>query len=261
MPADALGFADVIPDGGKIIHRQLLSATPSPTSPCPTDYSLSLLLAANYLAEKGHNLELTPKQYWKLGSVVFKPLEPHSGGYQKFDAAGYQVLLNYRSFLKVAPQVTVTDVLTGQFNPEDIKDRIVLFGYDESNSDQHLTPYSAGQESNAYMAGVVLQAQMVSHILSTVLDKRPLLWVWSGWGDALWVWGWAIAGGMLVWYVRSPLHLGLAAGVALVVLGGICFIFLLRQGGWVPLIPSAIALVTTGGSLVCYTAVQVRRQK
>jgi len=261
MPADGLGFADVIPDGGRIIRRQLLSATPEPTSPCPTDFSLSWLLATNYLTAKGHSLELTPKQYWKLGSVVFKPLEPHSGGYQKIEAAGYQVLLNYRSFLNVAPQVTVTDVLKGQFNPEDIKDRIVLFGYDESNSDQHLTPYSAGQESNPDMAGVVLQAQMVSHILSAVLDKRPLLWVWPGWGDALWVWGWAIVGGMLIWYVRSPLRLGLAAGIALVVLGGICFIVLLRQGGWIPLVPSAAALVTTAGSLVCYTTIQARRQK
>ncbi len=265
MPAERLGFADVKPDGDSIIRRQLLSGAPEATSPCPTDYSLSWLLAANYLGEKGHKLDLTPEKYWKFGSVVFKPLEPHSGGYQKFDAKGYPVLLNYRSFLKVAPQVTVTEVLTGQFKPEDIQDRIILIGYDQSNSDQHLTPYSAGQGSNAYMPGVVLQAQMVSHILSAVLDKRPLLWVWPLWGDALWVWGWAIVGGMLVWYERSLLHsrlsllrFALLGGVVLFVLGGVCFIFLVTQGAWIAFVPSAIALVGTAGSLIVYRAIQRR---
>lgn len=258
MPKERLGFADVLPDGGKVIRRQLLSATPDETSSCPTDLSLSWLLAANYLETKGYKYDLTPEQYWKSGSVVFKPIESHSGGYQKLDARGYQILLNYRSFLDVAPQVTVTDVLTGQIKPESIEGRIVLFGYDQSSGDQHLTPYSTGHQSNPYLSGVTLQAQMVSHILSAVLDKRPLLWFWPWWGDALWVWGWAIVGGMLIWFIRSKSRLVLMGGVAIFVLGGVCFICLLTQGGWIPLVPSAIALVATGSSLVLYTAIKAR---
>jgi CHASE2 domain-containing sensor protein len=259
MPAESLGFADVLADGGKIVRRQLLSVSSNEKSSCPTEYSLSFLLAAKYLDKKGYKLDLTPQQDWKFNSVVFKPLEPHSGAYQKLDEEVYQVLLNYRSFLDVATQVTVTDVLTGKINPKDVQDRIVLIGNVQDNIDQHLTPYSA------YMSGVVLQAQMVSHILSTVLDKRPLLWIWPMWGDALWVWGWAIVGGVLVWYERtglpnklSLLRFTLLGGFVIVVLGGICFIFLLTQGAWIAFVPSAIALVGTAGSLIVYRAIQRR---
>ncbi|MEH2248107.1 hypothetical protein [Nostoc sp.] len=34
-----------------------------------------------------------------------------------------------------------------------------------------------------------MQAQMVSQVLSAVLDKRSILHVWSWWGDILWICG------------------------------------------------------------------------
>ncbi len=100
---------------------------------------------------------------------------------------------------------------------------------------------------------------MVSQIVSAVLDKRPLLWVWPQWGEALWVWGWSLLGGAIAWRCRSLLHLGLAGGVAVGVLYGFCFV-LITRGGWVPLVPSAIALVTTSGSVAAYLASPPRRQ-
>lgn len=103
------------------------------------------------------------------------------------------------------------------------------------------------------MPGVIVHAQMVSQILSAVLDRRPLLWVWPAWGEALWVYSWSVVGGLLAWRMRHPLRLGLAGVAALGVLAGVSF-GLLTQGGWVPLVPSALALVVTSGSVVVYTA-------
>ena len=85
---------------------------------------------------------------------------------------------------------------------------------------------------------------MVSHILSAVLDRRPLFWWWSTSLETVWIWGWCLLGGTLAWRIRQPLRLEIAGIAGLGLLFGICFgIFTLA--GWVPFIPSALALVTT----------------
>ncbi|HEY9846035.1 MAG TPA: CHASE2 domain-containing protein, partial [Candidatus Caenarcaniphilales bacterium] len=165
---------------------------------------------------------------------------------------GHQVLLNYRSSgtSAIAPQVTLTQVLHNQINPNAIKDRIVLIGVSApSYQDYLLTPY--GRQPDQEMPGIMVQAQMVSQILSAVLDQRPLLWVWPRWSEVLWVWGWSLVGGLIARWNRAPLRLGLTGAKALGTLYGLC-LGLLIQGGWVPLVPAALALIATGGSVVAY---------
>lgn len=262
IPTERLGFSDFVVDPDGIVRRHLLALTPDPGSRCSTSYAFSVQLAFRYLAAEGILPKFTPDGFLQLGSVVFKPLEAHTGGYQRVDAWGHQVLLNYRfrrSPQNVAAQVTLTDVLTGQINPNSIKDRIVLIGTTANSfSDYWLTPYSNGHWSNQQTPGVLVQAQMVSQILSAVLDQRLLLWVWPEWGEALWIWSWSLIGGMLAWRLRSPLHLGLAIAATLGSLYGLCFGLLTQSGCWVPLVPSALALIATSGSVAVYTTAQIR---
>jgi len=263
VPVERLGFSDVVIDPDGVLRRHLLALTPHPASPCTASYALSSQLALRYLAAKGISLKITTDGYLQLGTTIFKPLEAHTGGYQNIDAWGHQVLLNYRSYRSASdfvPQVTLTQVLNGQLNPDAVKDKIVLIGVSApSRNDYFLTPYSRSQKFDQQMPGVVVHAQMVSQILSAVMDHRPLLWVWPVWGEALWIWGWSLAGGLLCW--RCQLRLGLGPlVVALVILYGLCF-GLITQGGWVPLVPSALALVSSGGSVVAYRTFQNRRQQ
>jgi CHASE2 domain-containing sensor protein len=263
VPVERLGFSDVVIDPDGVLRRHLLALTPHPASPCTASYALSSQLALRYLAAKGISLKITTDGYLQLGTTIFKPLEAHTGGYQNIDAWGHQVLLNYRSYRSASdfvPQVTLTQVLNGQLNPDAVKDKIVLIGVSApSRNDYFLTPYSRSQTFDQQMPGVVVHAQMVSQILSAVMDHRPLLWVWPVWGEALWIWGWSLAGGLLCW--RCQLRLGLGPlVVALVILYGLCF-GLITQGGWVPLVPSALALVSSGGSVVAYRTFQNRRQQ
>jgi len=260
VPVERLGFSDVVIDPDGVLRRHLLALTPHPASPCTASYALSSQLALRYLAAKGISLKITTDGYLQLGTTIFKPLEAHTGGYQNIDAWGHQVLLNYRSYRSASdfvPQVTLTQVLNGQLNPDAVKDKIVLIGVSApSRKDYFLTPYSRSQTFDQQMPGVVVHAQMVSQILSAVMDHRPLLWVWPVWGEALWIWGWSLAGGLLCW--RCQLRLGLGPlVVALVILYGLCFA-LITQGGWVPLVPSALALVSSGGSVVAYRTFQKR---
>jgi CHASE2 domain-containing sensor protein len=142
-----------------------------------------------------------------------------------------------------------------------VKDKVVLVGYTAPDArDNFDTP-------DGQRAGIWVHAHMVSQILSAVLDKRPLMWVlpqWGGfqWGDTLWVFAWSITGGLLAWRWRSLskgeslLYLGLAGGAATWVLYQVCLV-ILTQGGWMPLVPSALALFATGSILVIH---QIRGQ-
>lgn len=246
-------------DTSRTVRRQLLSYDPSLSpSPsfCSTPYSFSFQLAFRFLYEEGiQPMEVNSNEQWQFGTVAFNKLAARFGGYQHLDGQSSQIMINYRSN-QPGQRVTLKQVLSGQLDSNLVKNRIVLIGYTAPVArDNFDTPY--GQ-----MPGIWVHAHMVSQILSSVLDKRPLMWVlpqWGSfqWGDTLWVFAWSITGGLLAWHWRSLskgeslLYLGLAGGAATLVLYQVCIV-ILTQGGWMPLIPSALALVSTGGILVIY---------
>jgi len=253
-PAAQIGFNDLENDKqDNFVRRHLLSRTPNaifPLSPCKTPYSFSLQLAYQYLQAKGIAVSTTEDKNWQFGEVVWKRLESRSSGYQNLDARGNQVLLNYRATPQIAQQVTIAEVLTGNIEPEWVKNRVVLIGVTAASiQDDHDTPYGR-------MRGLQIHAHMVSQLLSAVLDDRPLIWWLPPWGDALWVWVWSLTGGVLIYQLRwrkGKAQLPLSIVVMLVsvtALYGCCWIVLL-QGGWLPLVPAALALVTVGGAIAC----------
>ncbi|MCG8368422.1 MAG: CHASE2 domain-containing protein [Pseudanabaenales cyanobacterium] len=257
MPAERLSFSDLPVDPDGVIRRQLLGMAPNPKSFCTTDTSFSLRVAQFYLADEGLYFERNSDGILQIGSAVFKQLEPQTGGYPQLDSLGYQVLLHYRASGVAAKQLTLAELLSGSIDANLLKDRVVLIGTTaKSFKDYSSTPYTTAQGSEK-MPGVMIQAHMVSQILSAVLDQRPLLWWLSPWKTTLWVWSWSLVGGLLVLTFRSHLQLGLASGATVVLLYGACFGLLLK-GGWMPLAPSALALVGTAGSVMAYTAYQAQ---
>ncbi|HIK04668.1 MAG TPA: CHASE2 domain-containing protein [Trichormus sp. M33_DOE_039] len=253
IPTQRLGFSDVVRDRDFIVRRHLLILTPDPESPCKTRYSLGMRLAKQYLAKQGVPVQINHEGYLQAGKIVFRPIDVPTGSYQQFDARGHQILLNYRATKQIARKVTLAEILNGQFDPNLVSDRIVLIGVDaESVRDTFLTPYSVGSLPYKEVPGVLLHAEMVSQILSTVLDDRPLLWVWPLWGETLWIWGWSFIGGMVALYRGSKLQLALITSSAIMILYGCCF-GLLLYGGWIPFLPSALALIITVCTAMSYT--------
>ncbi len=258
---ERLGFSDVLDDGdNNMIRRQYIHLDPPLTSRCSAKYAFSFKLARHYLHTENIEPKVTPQGYLQFGNVILNHLQAHAGAYQTLDTSrGYQLMLNYRPFQSlddIAPQVTLQQILLDQIPPERVKDlqgRIVLIGPTaQSFGDYWSTPYNIGQQSvNKQIPGVFLQAQMISQILSAVLDGRPLIWVLPVWGEALWIWGWSIVGGLLVWRLQSPRKQGTAVSAALVILYGVCF-GMLTKGVWLPFVPSALALVATSGVVVVY---------
>ncbi|MFB2770972.1 CHASE2 domain-containing protein [Pelatocladus sp. BLCC-F211] len=249
------GFSDVVADPDNVIRRQILAMSGAP--PCATDKSFSFRLASLYLKNQGIQPQLLiPENNWQFGNVVFKTIEQNIGGYSGIDNLGYQVLLNWRAANPVAQTVTLKEVLDNQLTADLVRDRIVMIGTTaESFHDYWSTPYSSQMWPHKQMPGVVVQAHMVSQILSAVLDHRPLLWVLPKWGENLWIWVWCVAGGVLAWQLRSRLRLIIALIGAIGILYLAC-LFLLIQGLWIPLLPSALVLLTGGATVATLTSSQ-----
>ncbi|MHC0062502.1 CHASE2 domain-containing protein [Nostoc sp. UIC 10890] len=262
FPIDNVGFSDVVADheNDQTLRRSLLFAH-STDKKCTTSFAFGALIAINYLEKQGIDYQFTKKGDFQLGKTRFPRLQANSGSYQHLDADGYQILLNYRHPNSLAEQVTLTDVLSGRVNPNLFKDRLVIIGTTAANLPPggFYTPYSALPDQPARMPALFIHAQIASQLISTVLDGRSLIWYWPDWVELIWVWGWSLLGSVLAWRSQNPLRLLALVGITLLGLVVIC-VALFLQAGWVPLIPSALALVLSSICVIAYTSYQNQRQ-
>jgi CHASE2 domain-containing sensor protein len=265
-----IGFSDFVADADNVMRRHLLALTPTPNSPCQATYGLSTLLALQYLEDEGVPITASPEGALQVGQVVFEPLEKDFGGYQRLDAGGHQILLNYRRVKSpdlITAQVTLEDVLTDRVNPEAFRDRIVLIGTTaRSFGDYWETPYREGDTAKGEVAGVFMQAQMTSQILSAVLDNRPLIKAWPNTLESLWILTWAGLGGVIVCWAHFPNTINffwpkifLALLVAEALLISACWLLLVATGYWVPLIPPTLAISGAVGTVMTIFAVSSHR--
>ncbi len=238
--ASKIGFSDFVQDEDSVIRRHLLFVSPKTIATCTTPYALSVQLAFRYLAAEPSPIlpTFTPERYLKLASTTFLGLSDRVSGYQQLDARGSQVLLNYRSLppQTIAQQVTVRQILSGQMNLEAIRDRVVLIGMTApSSGDSFATPY--GKSFPQRVPGVLIHAQMVSQMLSAVLDRRPLLWVWPSWVEVLWIGSGSLVGGLIAWRFRHARGFTIALLFSSGVVMGVSYCLLI-SGGWIPLVPT-----------------------
>ena len=241
------GFSDILADRDGVVRRQLILAEPETTSACATPYSFSTILAMYYLAGQDIFVDPDASEVVKIGNTIFPRLNSHANGYQNLEYGGYQTLLNYRSLRspdQIADRVTLAQVLNNRVNPTYMKDRIIIIGT-AANSfpDLWSTPYNSS--ANDELSGVYLQAQMVSSLLSAVLDHRPLLSVWPYWFEVIWIFGWSVFGGIIAWQIKSKSYWILTVVGGELCLFAVSFALLENNGYWVPLVPSVITLAAS----------------
>ncbi len=246
IPANQIGFNDLVVDPDGVIRRNFMYAEDEGEK----YYSFALRASLKYL-EPGMTLQVRENAL-QIGQATFPRLQPDSGGYQTIDSAGYQVAAQYRSAERVSRQITFNQVLNGTFDPSWVAGKVVLIGTTApSIKDFHQSPYSAVKQDNPGTSGILIHAQFVSQILGTVLDRQTLFWFWDSWWEGLWIFGWAIVGGLIVWRIQNPFLQGVAGFAALGGLSGICFI-VFTHAGWVSFVSPTIALVATGVSALAY---------
>jgi len=244
---DRVGFNDLPIDSDGILRRGLLFAALGEEEL----RSLALQLSLKYLEDRDVPFSVDRDSVY-LGETQFENLTPSAGGYDNIDTAGYQMLLNYRSSNWVARKVTLSELLSDQVRPSWIENKVVLIGVTApSLKDFFYTPYSAEKSDEHVMSGVLVHAQIVSQILSSVLDEQPLFWYLPSWAEVIWIEGWALIGGFLVWKMRRSALLGVAILGSFAGLSGAC-LFSFSLMGWVPFAGPALAFLLTGGTLMTY---------
>ena len=244
---DRVGFNDLPIDSDGILRRSLLFAALENEEL----YSFALQLSLKYLEDRNVSFSVDRDAIY-IGSTQFKNLTPDAGGYDEIDTAGYQMLLNYRSSNWVARKITLTELLSGQVKPSWIEDKVVLIGVTApSLKDFFYTPYSAQKSDEHVMSGVLVHAQIVSQILTSVLDNQLLFWYLPPWAEVGWIALWALAGGFLVWKMKRSTLLGLTLIASFVGIGGLCLIAF-NFMGWIPFAAPALAFLLTGGTLMTY---------
>ena len=246
VPPERVGFNNFLLDDDGKVRRNFMSFKMGDRAA----YSFALQLSKNYLNLTDSSIELKP-DFLKFDRTIFPALKPNAGGYQlsTSDVAGSQTLLNYRSPNKAARRLSFTEVLEDNFNPDWIQGKIIIIGYTaQSKKDIFSTPFDVEK-----VPGVIIHAHMVSQILSTVLDEKPLFRFLPQWGEVIWIWLWSIAGAVLAWRIKHPLALGGGLIALVVTLSGFGWLVFL-EAIWIPVTPPIIGLLsTTGAILACKT--------
>ena len=253
-----VGFNNVISDADTKVRRSLLYWHIEGKR--HTSFALKLALA--YLKPEG----ITPKpaavnsEYLQLGQGVFHSFQANDGGYVQANRNGYQILVNFRRSTDFRT-VSMVDVLAGRINPNLLRSRIILIGSTApSLQDFVYTPLSSRLIREAKpISGVELHASFVSQILSTALNGRPLIKVWSDPLEWLWIFAWSGLGAGLIWRVRlrGALLSLLLTGASL---SGISYLAFLA-GWWLPLVPGLLGLLGSAAVITNHLAHQKEELK
>ncbi|GBF78628.1 CHASE2 domain-containing protein [Aphanothece sacrum] len=257
-----VGFADLVVDGDGKVRRALLSVILSDNK---VRYSLAVKMALHYLEAEGITLkpldsEGLPVQGVRLGKAIFKRFTGNDGGYVHTQSGGYQILLNFRGNQDNFSTFSLRELLENKIPPDSLRDRLVFIGTTaESINDLFYTPYSSRLfRSPERMPGIVLHANIASQIISSAIDGRPLLRVWSDPLEWLWITAIAFVGTVISWqfkFIRAISFSLLVASSGL--LAGCYLAFML--GWWLPFVPSFLAL--SGATVVLFVITNKQRDR
>lgn len=248
--------SDILVDEDGRVRRNLLSAGDKDGE---TIFGLGTQLALSYLETEDVYLEVVDEQAlkYKLGKATFVPLQKNDGSYVKDNIlGGYQILANFRNLRSGFPTISMSQVLAGKMPPDFVRDRIVLIGASAASLDDFFfTPYRYRS------SGVSIHADIASQLISSALEARPQIKVWSDTYEYLWIFTWSFIGAILSWTQRSkkPANWLYSPSLLILLLGvgnvGGSYLAFLVGAWWLPVIPGLLALF---GSAITVTGIVAR---
>ena len=245
-PAEQVGFATIPLDKDGFTRRLLLTWMDEEAG--ELQFSLSLRLAIAYLEAENINTEVSSGDSLdiRLGNTKLTRLQSNSGAYVNVPTGGHRVLLNPQTGIPPFRRLSMQAVLSKEFDPDWIHDRVVLIGVIAPSVPDLFPTAAVKTDPPGFMYGVEMHAHAVSQLLDRALENRPPLRVWPEVLEYGWVLVW---GGLALWLVHrisSPKRYVLMV----VVLGGaliLCsFSLLWLWGWWIPIVPPLIAFSING---------------
>ena len=257
---EKVGFNDLLVDADGIIRRGILFLDDGER----TVYSFPLSLALLYLRKAGIVPQRDPihPEHLRLGGVSFRPLESKDGGYRGADTRGYQILLDFQRAGTPFPTFPLTALLQGQVGADTVYDKVVLLGVmAESVPDVFHPAYSADLTLKRHgLYGVEIHAHIVDQLLRASLDGRAPIHTFSQQQETARLLLWGLLGGGIGLVCRSPWRLAGLTTAGLLVLGLLVQLGFFR-GWWIPLIPPALAWLSSSVLITIYMANQEKRQR
>ncbi|MEY2977029.1 MAG: hypothetical protein RLZZ435_1168 [Cyanobacteriota bacterium] len=259
LAPEQVGFNDLVLDNDGVVRRSLLFVG---TLEEPF-YSFVLRAALVYLAQVQPNavpLVLGSEKYITIAGHSFNLLQPYSGGYDRLDHSGYQILLHYSG--TPLPRVSLSQLLAGEVDPALIRDRAVLIGsVDPSLKDMFRTPYSSGLREEFLLSGVEIHGQMLQQILSKSLAGQAQRRFLPLWAEDLWVLVWIGSGLGLGFLLRRPLWstIGIAL-ISLALLASNLYSFRVLMI-WLPLVSAGLGLWGIWVLVLAYRAYRFQRHE
>ena len=246
LPPERIGFVDRVLDEHGHLRRSLIS-TSDPQG--EFRFSLTILLAQTYLKTKGYSLENVPDDEWAMAfdSTELTRFQSNTGGYIRADAAGNQILFNFRSGQQPFRVVSLREVRAG-IDPELIRDRIVLIGVTAKSIKDVINAPGINTDSGL-VYGVEINAHDISQVISTVIDGRSLLHSLSEPAEYFLILISGLLGISLARIFQSSIHIIISLNVAILCWIGISFLLLAQFGLWLPVVPAFLVLSINGASL------------
>ena len=245
LPPEQIGFIDVLLDKDGNLRRNLLNVVINNE----LKFSLPIRLVEQYLATKNISLQNAPDNLktMQVGKVKLTRVKPQTGGYIRTDAGGNQILLNFRRGENPFRIVSLQDIKQGNFQPDWIKDRIVLIGITALSVRDDINTNAVRSNNTGFIYGVEIHAHAVSQIINAVLNDRPLLWVWHDGWEYLWIFTWGFLGiGLARLLNESPWKLAIVILFSSISAALICYLVLLEYGLWLPVVPTVLVLFLNG---------------
>lgn len=263
LPPKQIGFVDLFNDADSKNRRYLLYTT-NPKNNKEDKYSLALRLVTKYLKTKKIELETgnNDRNTIMIQGTELPRITDNFGGYVGINHGdgGLSILMNFRNNYQPFHVISLRDILNDKNKnvyAKLLRDRIVLVGNRNlSVGDIFYTSALPTLELKGQIYGVDYHAHVISQILSTVIDGRPMLHSWGDMGEYIWIviWGFLpIIIGRLTQSVWRNLFSVCLAGVCLFSYG---YVMLWLWGLWIPVAPSLMILAVNGVGLSAFAFYQ-----
>ncbi len=222
-------------------------------------YSLAFQVSRLYL--QNHQLSIESKDgQISIKGKKFDSLQLTPATYiEESNSGELQLLVNYRNHPKPFNIISLRDTISGKFNANIVKDRIVLIGYtahskhdfDHSNAIK-IDPQVNSNRIPTLLYGVEYHAHIISQLLSRVLDDRPNIYPLDIPFDILWLLGCTSLGlviSKLLPINNLSIRITISILINIVSIGSIAYLLIIC-GIWVPIAATIVSLIISTPALV-----------